>query len=149
MRMAITSSDFRLRQDTFDLIERRMRFALTRFAAAIDDVSVMISDANGPKKGPLDKKCRVVIRLHPKGSIVINQLAGDIASSVSIAAERVGRVVGRHLERRRNTRRSRSRRHVDPRYQDEFDSPLSQIDDESLDSYLIDADLDSVYVSAD
>ena len=43
-------------------VERRLRFALTRFSGRIGRVNVFLTDQNGPRGG-IDKTCRIVVRL--------------------------------------------------------------------------------------
>ena len=50
-------------------VERRLRFALSRFSGRIRRVNVFLADQNGPRGG-IDKTCRIVVMLRDGGSVV-------------------------------------------------------------------------------
>lgn len=81
-------------------IERRLRFALGRFGARVARVAVTLTDLNGPRGG-VDKQCRIVAFLVPKGEVVVEVRDADIFIAVDRAADRLGRVMARELERLR------------------------------------------------
>jgi len=84
-------------------IERRLRFALGRFAARIHRLTVRLTDVNGPRGG-LDKRCRIAVALVPRGMVMVEGCGHDPFLLVADAAQRVGRAVRRELERRRRGR---------------------------------------------
>ena len=49
-------------------VERRLRFALSRFGQKIRQVAVQLLDLNDPRGG-LDKQCRVTVTLSPSGKV--------------------------------------------------------------------------------
>ena len=67
MRLEIHARNYELSDGLKDLIERRVRTALGRFARRIDRVTVSLSDVNGPRGGA-DKLCRLSVALLPRGS---------------------------------------------------------------------------------
>src|SRR3954451_12101018 len=81
-------------------IERRLRFALGRFAARIDRLTVRLSDVNGPRGG-VDKRCRIAVTLVPRGVVMVEGSGDDPFTLVSDAAKRAVRSVQRALGRRR------------------------------------------------
>jgi putative sigma-54 modulation protein len=81
-------------------IERRLRFALGRFAARIHRSTVRLTDVNGPRGG-LDKRCRIAVALVPRGVVMVEGSGDDPFALITDAAERVGRAVRRELARRR------------------------------------------------
>ena len=82
---------------------RRVHFHLSRFGHEITSVHVHLRDVNGPKGG-LDKHCQVSVRGRRLPTVTIDDLSGDAYSAVDLAVERVGRAVGRDLERVRAVR---------------------------------------------
>ena len=82
---------------------RRIHFHLSRFGHEISSVLVRISDVNGPKGG-VDKQCQVTVRGRRLSDVIIDDLSGDAYSAVDMAVERVGRAVGRDIERVRGAR---------------------------------------------
>ena len=83
-----------------DDVERRFRFALGRFAPRIGRVTITMADVNGPRGG-LDKRCRVVVGLVPRGHVIAEVSDRSYDAASCRAADRVGHAVGRELERRR------------------------------------------------
>ena len=93
-------------EDTSDLqrhAERRLRFALGRFTGAVDRVTVRVEDVNGPRGG-VDKRCRLVVALAPRGELIIEDEDADVRRLLDRSADRAGRAVERQLGRRRPQR---------------------------------------------
>ena len=86
-------------------VERRLRFALTRFSGRIGRVQVVLADQNGPRGG-IDKTCRIVVRLRDGGDVVAEVSDVDWEVAVDRATTRIGHSTGRELARRRAVRRS-------------------------------------------
>ena len=85
--------------------QRRIHFHLSRFGAEVTAVVVRIADVNGPKAG-VDKRCQVTVRGPRIDSATLNEMSADAYTAVDLAAERIGRAVGRELDRARSDRRS-------------------------------------------
>jgi putative sigma-54 modulation protein len=113
MNIELRSSNVPLSQALYDHVVRKIDFALRRFANRIDGVVVRLVDINGPKGG-LDKRCRIVARLAPTGSVIVEATDADAYVAVSQAAVRVDERVARAITRRRPrppaTRRGKIRR---------------------------------------
>jgi hypothetical protein len=105
MRLLVRRKNVALGEELQDWVEMRMRFAFSRFHARIREIVVTLDDLNGPKGG-VDKRCRVVVRMAPRGRVAIEEIGADFETAVARAAERGGRTVGRELERRRDARTS-------------------------------------------
>ena len=86
-------------------VERRLRFALSRFSGRIRRVNVFLADQNGPRGG-IDKTCRIVVMLRDGGSVVAEVNDVDWVIAVDRATTRIGHSTGRELARRRETRRA-------------------------------------------
>jgi hypothetical protein len=86
-------------------VERRLRFALGRFSGAVGRVTVRVEDINGPRRG-VDKRCRVVVALAPRGELIIEDEDADVRALRDRSAERAGRAVERRLGRCRGVRQS-------------------------------------------
>ena len=87
-------------KDLPDHIERRLRFALSRFAVRIEKIVVFLEDHDGPKGG-IDKVCRVLVKVRGCGVVMAVVADTDWVAAVDRAISRVGRSVGRQIERRR------------------------------------------------
>jgi hypothetical protein len=108
--MRIAGKKVRLGTQTAAFVERRMRFALTRFAPMIDDVVVTLGDEAGPRGAPA-KSCRVAVRLQRKGSIVVDSTDASFETAASRAADRAGRSVARQINRKRQVKQYHRRRY--------------------------------------
>ena len=73
-------------------IERRLCFALSRFADRISRVTVRITDISGPRGG-VDKQCRIAVKFRPGGEVVIKDTASDLETAIDRGADRVRRAV--------------------------------------------------------
>jgi len=103
MRFYIQCKNFRLPDEMRDRIRSRLGFALARFDHRVRDITTSLADVNGPKGG-VDKQCRIVVGLRPKGNVMIEQAASDFATAIGRAADRAGHTVGRALKRRRDAK---------------------------------------------
>jgi ribosome-associated translation inhibitor RaiA len=74
--------------------ERRVRFALGRFGAAVRRVSVQLDDVNGPRGG-VDKRVRVVVGLASSGEVIIEDESASLPTLFDRSVERAGRAVAR------------------------------------------------------
>lgn len=103
MKLSIRAHGISLSPSQRHLIERRVRFALTRFGATVPEVECFLSDQNGPRGG-VDKVC--ILRLHPHGArrVVIEQASENVEGAVDLAVGRAARAVARGLHRGRARR---------------------------------------------
>jgi len=108
MRLYVRSKKVRLSEELYEYLHARLAFALARFDRRILDITASLTDVNGPKGG-VDKQCRLVVRLRPKGKVTIEQSATDVAAATDLAADRVSYAVSRALKRQRDTRAKRRR----------------------------------------
>ena len=93
MKMTLHLKDLQVSASDRQRIQDRIRVALTRFTPLVRGLTVTISDENGPRGG-IDKKCRLVVRLHA-GTLVVNERGHAVMEAVTLAAERAARSVAR------------------------------------------------------
>ncbi len=105
MQLHIKRQNLLLAPAVIARIERRLRFALSRFADCIDRVTVRLADLNGPRGG-VDKQCRIAVKLRPGGEVVIEDTATGLETAIDRGADRAQRAVARALARRRATANS-------------------------------------------
>ncbi len=86
-----------------DHIERRLRFALSRFRGRIVKVFVFLQDLNGPRGG-IDKVCRVLVKTRGSGIVVAAVIDSAWEAAVDRATTRIGHSVARQIERHRGRR---------------------------------------------
>ncbi|RYF27645.1 MAG: HPF/RaiA family ribosome-associated protein [Comamonadaceae bacterium] len=79
-------------------VRRRLSFVLTRHSDRIKRVGVRLGDENGPRGGA-DKFCRIQVYLLDAPVAVIEDIGVDLYAVIDNAAQRVGRVVVKHLDR--------------------------------------------------
>ncbi len=100
MQISILDRQQNLTPDTHEFAERRLRFALSRFASRIDHVSLVVVDPNGPRGG-LDKCCNVTIKIRRLADVRVSSVGENVETSIGRAAEKAGRAVSRAIERYR------------------------------------------------
>jgi ribosome-associated translation inhibitor RaiA len=88
-------------KDLPDHIERRLRFALSKFDSRIQKVIVFLHDQNGPRGG-IDKVCRILVKTRGCGAVIAAVVDTDWILAVDRATTRIGHTVGRHIERLRD-----------------------------------------------
>lgn len=106
MQLDMHGINYNLDEGLKDHIERRLHFALRRFASRIQKMTIRLTDVNGPRGG-IDKHCRIAVALVPKGVVMIEDRGDDPFALVTATAKRAGQAVRRELERRRRRRVSR------------------------------------------
>lgn len=107
MRMTITDRCGVLTNEIRELAERRLFFALSRFDSRVSHVELVVEDENGPRGG-VDMACRISVSLKRANDVVVTDKDDDLKRCLSSVAERVGRAVGRSIERSQQYDRPRS-----------------------------------------
>lgn len=79
-------------------IDRRLNFALSRFAARIGKVDVFLSDQNGPKGG-LDKSAVIAVRIRGMGEVMAQVVDSDWVVTIDRVTARMAQQICRELER--------------------------------------------------
>ena len=85
---------------------RRLHFALDRFAGEVTLVRVRLVDVNGARGG-IDMQCLIRVWVTGIGALVVKVMAADPDTAIDRGAQRIQRLVARHLDRR-SKRRGRS-----------------------------------------
>lgn len=104
MNFELHSSRISVSESTRSYVERRLAFAIGRFADVVRNIAVRLEDVNGPRGG-VDKLCRIRVKLAGERNPVIAEVVDvEIRSAIDIAAERAGRTVARQLDRKTRRR---------------------------------------------
>lgn len=111
MRIQIFARNVSLTPSWEEFIERRLTFALERFASRIQDVVVRIQDLNGPRGG-IDQQCQIDARILPSAWKSAKGTGADLGAAISSAVDRIARCIRTDLDRRR-TRRVRGRKRTE------------------------------------
>lgn len=101
MQVAIRARKIQVDEALRAHVNRRLRFALSRFGERIAKVTVRFEDANGDRGG-VDKQCQIDVALRPAGNVLIEDIDADLRTVVDRAANRAARAVHRDLQRRQD-----------------------------------------------
>ena len=99
MQLDIRGRNLRLTPAHLDHVDRRLRFALGRFAARLTRVAIRVGDVNGPRGG-IDKRCWIHLELGGK-ALTIEEVDPDLYVAIDRASERAGRATERAIARLR------------------------------------------------
>ncbi len=99
MMMDIATRNVPMGKALKELVERRLGFALSRFASRISRMRVTVADLNGPRGG-IDKRCTVEVQLASAGTLTADVADETLESAISRAADRIARRVREELHRR-------------------------------------------------
>jgi ribosomal subunit interface protein len=83
-------------------VQRRLRFALRRFGHRVGDIAVTVT-----RKSRTESSCRIVAEVLPFGLVGLKESGPDLFTAINRATGRIGRLLGRELERLREVRSSR------------------------------------------
>jgi len=89
-------------------VERRLAFALERFANHVRLVLVRVSHLNGTRRG-MDKRCQVEVRMRSMAPIWVEAVDDDIYAAVDQVADRLGHMLAREVEKSRTSTRPLAR----------------------------------------
>ncbi len=96
MKITINSADGNT--DANDLVERRLAFALARFADLIQRVDVTLDAVDGPRGG-VDQRCLVRVTLNQRRAPITAEVVhSSLPTAIDHAAARAGRSVGRAVD---------------------------------------------------
>jgi ribosomal subunit interface protein len=98
MQFEIRGRDITISQVQRDHIERRLGFALGRFAGRIRQVHVTVSDLNGPRGG-IDKCCKLAISLDRPSTIVVASHCSDLYAGIDCVVDKAATYICRKLKR--------------------------------------------------
>ena len=98
MQLELSAEGVELTEALRDHVERRIRFALGKFAGRIERVHVRLADENG-HKGGVGKMCRIRVRMVGFESVAVQQIDADIRTAIDCALDRAGRTVARRIDR--------------------------------------------------
>jgi ribosome-associated translation inhibitor RaiA len=81
--------------------------ALKQFQPHVRNLTVWLTDLNGPRGGDSDLECRVVID-GDFPTVVVTERAATVAAAIDLASDRVSQTIARHLGRMRTLARRAS-----------------------------------------
>jgi putative sigma-54 modulation protein len=103
MQMKVFAQDRNVAPVLREWVERRLSFALGRFAARIEEITVRFRDINGPRGG-VDQQCRIEVSTVRLGKLTAQAIGHDAEAAVSLAADRIARRLKDVIDRKRTIR---------------------------------------------
>lgn len=98
MRLEIHGSNVEVTDALHDHVERRLGFALGRFAGRLGKVAGRLADAAG-QGGGAGSRYRIAAEGVPlKSLIIVEQADPDLSAAIARAADRIGQTIGRRLD---------------------------------------------------
>ena len=100
MRIHILGDHLPLTTEISNYAHKRLDTALGKFDRRIQDVTVRLSEVNGPKHGD-DKRCRVAINLLRLGGepILVEHVANDLYAAIDAVASRAKLALVRRVQK--------------------------------------------------
>jgi len=98
MTLEVRSRGFKLSEALQLHIERRIEFAIDRFAHRVSSVTARVTCRKNGHTNQ-DQLCTLEVRLIPFGSVVIEERNADLYTAVDKAADRLGAGIARLLNR--------------------------------------------------
>ena len=95
-------------QPLLDQVRENVEGALGRFGDRISRVDVHLSDVNGRKVTPDDRRCLIEARVEGLAPFTASEEASGVLRAVDGAAEKLGRVLESALEKQRDEARRRT-----------------------------------------
>ncbi|HYG99049.1 MAG TPA: HPF/RaiA family ribosome-associated protein [Terriglobales bacterium] len=80
-------------------LERRLRFALSRFGERVGQITVRLS-----RNARTEVECRISTELKPFGRVAVEEADTDLFAAIDRATGRIGRLFGRELQRTHDAR---------------------------------------------
>jgi ribosome-associated translation inhibitor RaiA len=97
MRVRIRGQAAEMNDHVRSHADRMVHFTIGRFAQAVRDVSLSLEELGKPWSGTLFR-CRVSVRLVPRGHVSARNEDGDASAAVDGALDRAERAVQRRLQ---------------------------------------------------
>lgn len=107
MQMTIQTVGIKLDEAETEMVQRKFRFALTRFSPRLARVTVKLTDVNGPRNGD-NKVCAVTMKLTSGVEVRATGQGTHVAEAAAAAANRAARTVHRAVERLVHPKRDRT-----------------------------------------
>ncbi|QDS95727.1 hypothetical protein FF011L_45270 [Roseimaritima multifibrata] len=110
MRVLVSSSIDRFSASTRESVQDLLTGTLARFTPRIAEVSVLVSDENGPRGG-VDKLCRVNVQIPGLGMVTTTGRHEKMMAAVHEAVRRAKKVVVSKLKRAQSLRERQRSKH--------------------------------------
>jgi len=105
MKLEIRGRHIEITDSIREFIERRLAYALDRFAEKIRIVRLNVRDVNG-SRGGVDKHCQLAVSFTYCSPITVEGRDSSVQGAIGRAAAKVRSLLARHFGRNRKRRRS-------------------------------------------
>jgi len=109
MKLEIRALHVEMTDTIRSYIERRIGFALDRFAERIRTVRLRIGDVNS-SRGGMDKHCQLAVLFTRSSPITLESRDLTVQGAIDRVSSRIGSLVARHFQRGRRRRFGKSAR---------------------------------------
>jgi ribosomal subunit interface protein len=99
LKLRVTNAD--ITQLLRSYVDRRLRLALSHFGDRIGNVSVTV---HGMKNSSGESECRITTEVLPFGQFTVDEQGPELFAALDRAVGRIGRRIGRELDRVRRSR---------------------------------------------
>ncbi len=106
MSLEIRNQNIEISDALRTYVERRLGFALRKYANRISRVTVRLCDLNGPRGG-MDKRCQISAAVLPSQAVSLQAVDADLYAAVDRAAARLERSLAHRVGRARESRTGR------------------------------------------
>jgi ribosomal subunit interface protein len=106
MKLEIRARHVEITETIRAYVERRLSFALDRFARRIRVARLTVEDVNS-SRGGIDKHCLLAVSLTHSSPITLESRALTVEAAIDRISSKLGSLVGRHVGRDRKRRRLR------------------------------------------
>lgn len=110
MQLSIHSRGIVLSDNVKRFAYDKIVMALGRLERQVRKISLYLVDVNGPDRGGEDKLCRVVVRIHNQGVLVVEDRDSNIGVAIDRLSDRLSMAAERRMERLRARRGATHRR---------------------------------------
>ncbi len=100
MQIQINYGDIESSDALTEHVETSVHHAVSHFEDQVTRVEVHLRDDKQKRKGPDDKRCLIEARIAGKQPLAVEARAREIYKAVTEAAGKMGRAVGRQVEKR-------------------------------------------------
>jgi len=98
MKISMFSHRMEFTEELKTYLERRLLFAVSRFAPKIQSIDAGLIDVNGETAGGVDKRCRIVAKVTGIGRLVVQDDDAEVLPLIDRTTDRLGRLIARKLD---------------------------------------------------
>ena len=106
MKVSVRARGIEWSDELQKLVERSIAFAVDRYSSQVRQVSVYLTDVNGPRGG-VDKLCQITADLRRRMPVLILEKGENLLATVNRATRRLSYRIGKTIQRPKAARTRR------------------------------------------